>query len=353
VLSLLTFEDAPPVDRSRRLDPLALGLATSGCVAALFGASELLTHRFLNAVTFAPLIAGLGLILALLVAEYRGRCALLDVRPLVSTLPVTGILVAICAAAASVSAIVLSGAVLAPQHSPLHLGLLYLPEFGGAAISTLVFGVLFRTRALHYFVLAGLILLSAGVIVIGRTIPPSTALALVGSGLIGLGVGSSVTPAIFIVGFSVRSNNLQRVFAIVYFLRAVAAFVIAPVMLHFALTVGGSLRSGTTTALWICFGVSAGGALLGIGLYALGRVRPATPAFDSWLAGKGPAWASPPLLAAIREATPQAGAPGKLTVMPMDHVGTAPASGRPPGAPTALVDDAAQMQREAKERGAR
>jgi hypothetical protein len=48
MLSLLTFEDVPPVDRSRRLDPLALGLAASGCVAAFFGASELLTHRFLD-----------------------------------------------------------------------------------------------------------------------------------------------------------------------------------------------------------------------------------------------------------------------------------------------------------------
>ncbi|MGO9958900.1 MAG: hypothetical protein ACLP50_23545 [Solirubrobacteraceae bacterium] len=43
----------------------------------------------------------------------------------------SGILVAIRVAAASVSAIVISGAVLAPHHSPLHLGLLYLPEFGG------------------------------------------------------------------------------------------------------------------------------------------------------------------------------------------------------------------------------
>ena len=352
VLSLLTFEDVPPADRKSPLDPLALGLATSGCVAAFFGASELLTHRFLDPVTFVPLIAGLLLILALLAAEYRGSCALLNVRPLVSTLPTTGILVAICAAGASVSAIVLSGAVLAPHHSPLHLGLLYLPLFGGAAISALVFGVVFRTRALHYFILAGLILLSAGVIVIGRTMPPSTAAALVGSGLIGVGVGSSVTPALFLVGFSLRNTNLQRVFAIVELLRAVAAFMVAPVLLHFALTVGGSLSSGTTTALWICFGLSAGGALLGISLYVLARLRPPTPAFDSWLAGKGPAWDSPPLLAAIREATPEAGAPGRLTLAPTAHDGAAPVSARPSGVPTARVNDTAQMPREANERRA-
>ena len=352
VLSLLTFEDVPPADRRRPLDPVALGLATSGCVAAFFGASELLTHRFLDPVTFVPLIGGLLLILALLAAEYRGRCALLSVRPLVSTLPTAGILVAICAAAASVSAVVLSGAALAPHHSPLHLGLLYLPLFGGAAISALVFGVVFRTRALHYFILAGLILLSAGVIVIGRTIPPSTAAVLVGSGLIGVGVGSAVTPALFLVGYSLRNTNLQRVFAIVELLRAVAAFMVAPVLLHFALTVGGSLSSGATIALWICFGISAGGALLATGLYALGRLRPPTPAFDNWLAGKGPAWESPPLLAAIREATPEAGATERLTLVPTAPRDAPPMTGRPSGAPTARVDDTAQTPREANERRA-
>jgi hypothetical protein len=128
-------------------------------------------------------------------------------------------------------------------------------------------------RALHYFVLAGMVLLSAGIIVIGRIIPPTAVLTLVGSGLIGVGVGSSVTPALYLVGFSVRSSGLQRVFAIVELLRAVAVFLIAPVLLHVAVTVGSSLSTGTTIALWIAFGLSVGGALTGVGLYALGRVR--------------------------------------------------------------------------------
>ena len=309
VLSLVTFVDAPPADRSGPVDPLALGLAAGGCVAAFFGASELTTHRFLDPLTLGPLIGGVVLIVLLLVAEYRGRCRLLQIRPLVSTLPTTGILVAMCAAAASVSAILLSGTVLPQRYGPLHVGLLYLPEFGGAVISAIVFGAVFRRRALHYFVLAGMILLSAGIIVIGRIIPPTNALTLVGSGLIGIGVGSAVTPALYLVGFSVRSSGVQRVFAIVELLRAVAAFMIAPILLHVALTVGSSLNAGTTTALWIAFGLSAGGALAGVCLYALGRVRPPTPAFERWLAGEGPAWESPPLLAAVRRPSPAVVAP--------------------------------------------
>jgi hypothetical protein len=303
VLSVLTFQDAPPVDPRRRWDPLALGLAATGCAAAFFGASELLTHAFLDAITFVPLIGGLALIITLLIAEYRGRCSLLNVRPLVSTLPATGILVAICAAAASVSAITLSGVLLAHRFAPLHAGLLYLPEFAGAALSAIVFGFVFRTRGLHYQVLAGMIFLSVGIVVIGRVLPPTDALALTGSGLIGLGVGSSVVPALFIAGFSLPNSNLQRVFAIIELLRAVAAFMIAPLLLHLAFTVGHSLSTGTTIALWICFGISAGGALAGVCLYALGGVRPPAPSLERWFGGREPGWYSPPLLARIRRQT--------------------------------------------------
>ena len=303
MLSILTFQDAPPVDPRRRWDPLALGLAASGCAAAFFGASELLTHRFLDSVVFVPLIGGLALIIALLLAEYRGRCSLLNVRPLVSTLPGTGILVAICAAAASVSAIALSSVLLAHRYAPLHAGLLYLPEFAAAALSAIVFGFVFRTRGLHYQVLAGMVFISAGIVVIGRVLPPTDALTLTGSGLIGLGVGSSVVPALFIAGYSLPNSNLQRVFAIIELLRALAAFMIAPLMLHLAFTVGHSLSTGTTIALWICFGISTGGAIAGVCLYALGGVRPPAPSLERWFSGKEPGWYSPPLLARIRRQT--------------------------------------------------
>ena len=44
ILSLLTFEDAPPADPDSPRDLPAIALAAVGCVAAFFGASELLTH---------------------------------------------------------------------------------------------------------------------------------------------------------------------------------------------------------------------------------------------------------------------------------------------------------------------
>jgi hypothetical protein len=99
------------------------------------------------------------------------------------------------------------------------------------------------------------------------------------------------------------SANLQRVFAIVELLRAVAAFMVAPIFVHFAANVGSNADAGTGIALWIGLGLAIGGAMIGVALYALGGARPQTPHLDRFLAGESPAWYSPPLLAAVRGGT--------------------------------------------------
>ena len=101
VLTVLTFEDAPPANRTAPIDPLAIALAGAGSVAAFFGASELLTHEFLSPITFIPLIGGLALIVVLIVYQFRAKRPLLTIRSmLTSTMPVAGIVVALFAAAA-------------------------------------------------------------------------------------------------------------------------------------------------------------------------------------------------------------------------------------------------------------
>ena len=300
LLSLLTFEDAPPADRSAPWDGWAVGLAAAGSLAAFWGAAELTTHRFLDPVAVVPLLGGLALIVILWIYQYRGRRTLLTLRPLASTIPLTGIVLAVCAAAASVSAIALTSVVLAPHYTPLHLGLLYLPELGGAVITAIAFGAVFSTRFIHYYALAGMVFLALGILVIRSAVPPTTGLALAGSALIGVGVGASVTPALFLAGFSLRSASIQRVFAILELLRAMAAFMIAPILLHFATTLTGLPTPAMSTALWVCFGLAAGGALVGVLLYLLGGARPVAPSLTRFLGGGEPGWDSPPLLAAIR-----------------------------------------------------
>jgi nucleotide-binding universal stress UspA family protein/MFS family permease len=304
VLSLLTFQDAPPADRGAPRDPAAIGLAACGSVAAFWGAAELLTHRFLDPAAVVPLLGGLALIIVLWVYQYRARHPLLTLRMLNSTVPVAGLVVAICAAAAATSALALTETVLAPHYSPLHLGMLYIPELGGAVITAIVFGVVISTRLVHYYTLAGMACLAAGIAVLRVAIPPTPALTLLGSGLVGVGIGASVFPALFLVGFSLRSASIQRVFAVLELLRAMAAFLIAPILLHFATTLTGLPTPAMNTALWICFALAAGGAVAGVLLYQLAGLRPPRPALQRWMDTGEPAWESPPLLAAIRHRTP-------------------------------------------------
>ena len=117
--------------------------------------------------------------------------------------------------------------------------------------------------------------LIAGILVLLSQLPPTSLRMAIGSGLVGLGVGGSVAPALFIAGFSLRNNALQRVFAIIELLRGVAAFAVGPVLVHVATTVGASPEAGTRTALWICFGIASAGTLFAVSLYVLGGVRPA------------------------------------------------------------------------------
>ncbi len=298
---VLTFEDAPPANPDSPRDLPAIGLAAVGCVAAFFGASELTSHAFLDPETIVPLLGGLATIVALVTYQYRAKRPLLTIRTMLSSaIPVAGITVALFAAAASVSATVLTAGVLTGHYSPVHIGVLYLPELGGAVISAIVLGAVIRRRAMHYLPLAGMILLAAGIATFRFEVPSSEALTLVGSGLTGLGLGATVAPALFVAGFSLPAANLQRVFAIVELLRAVAAFMVAPIFIHFAATASGGLDAGTATALWIGLGLALCGGALGVAIYALSGARPQRPNLDLFLAGTTPAWESPPLLAAVR-----------------------------------------------------
>jgi MFS family permease len=305
VLSVLTFEDAPPADPTAPKDPGAIALAALGAGAGFFGASELLTHPFLNPLTILPLFGGLTLIVILIVSQSLRTRPLLTIRSmLTSTIPVAGIVIALFAAAASVSATELTANMLATRYAPLHVGLLYLPEFAGAVVTAIALGVVLNRRALQYLPLVGMGFLAAGILVFRIELPPTPALTLIGSGLTGIGLGATVAPALFVAGFALQAANLQRVFAIVELLRAVAAFMIAPVFAHFAATVGSGQFGGTGIALWIGAGLAVTGAGIAVALYLLGGARPEAPDIELFLSGEAPGFPSPRLLARVRARAP-------------------------------------------------
>ncbi len=309
LLAVLTFEDSPPANPDSPRDLLAIGLATFGCVAAFFGVSELTSHSFSDPVTIVPLILGLAAIVTLIVYQFRAPRPLLTVRPLLtSSIPVAGIVVALFAAAASVSSTALTIDVLSPHYSPVRIGLLYLPELLGAVITALVLGRVISRRSLHYLPWVGLVALAGGIAVFRIEVPPSQALTLVGSTLTGLGLGATVAPALFVAGFSLTAASLQRVFAIVELLRAVAAFMVAPIFVYFASTVSSNLDTGTSIALWIGLAIAISGIVVSVGIYLLSGARPQRPDLDLFLEGTKSAWYSPPLLARVW--------PGKAMAIP-------------------------------------
>jgi MFS family permease/nucleotide-binding universal stress UspA family protein len=316
IMAALTFEDAPPADLDAPRDLLAIGLATVGCTAAFVGAAQLTTHGISDLAASVPMFGGLALIVVLIVYQFRARRPLLIVRTMMtSAIPVAGVGVALFAAAASIAATALTANVLLQSFSPVQVGLLYLPELGGAVVMAFVFGSVITRRAMHYLPLVGMALLAAGIVVFWFALPASVPLALVGSALTGLALGATVAPALFVAGFSLESSSLQRVFAIIELLRAVAAFMVAPILAHIADALPGDLAAGTGVTLWVGFALAIGGALFGVAIYLLSGARPQAPNLDEFLDGESPAWYSPPLLARLRSGLPSPPAIDRAEVM--------------------------------------
>jgi hypothetical protein len=179
---------------------------------------------------------------------------------------------------------------------------LFWPFFGGAVLTAVIFGLALRTRMLVALVFTGLSVLVGGIAVATGVAHGPHSLVAVGSGMIGIGVGAAVAPALFVAGYSVAVQNIQRVLALVELLRAVAAFMTAPVLLHLALTTNGGVKGdGINTALWVCLAIAGTGLLLSAYVFVLGRARLQRPDIESWQEGDGPAWYSPPLGAGIRD----------------------------------------------------
>jgi MFS family permease len=299
-LSLLTFTDSPPQEPEAPRDWWAITLAGLGCAAAFFGASELQTHPMISLVTLAPLVGGAVLLITLVLHQVTARDPLMPMAQLLTTFCVPAVVIAMAAGAASIPLIELAQAALMGSVSPAHLGVLLLPFFGGALFTAFLFGVLVRTRWFPLLAWSGLIAVAGGAAVLTGMGSGPHALVLVGSGLVGLGVGSSVAPALFSVGFTLHAGQLPRVFAMLELLRGAAAFAAGPIIMHLADTVGSSPGAGLRDAAWVCFAIVCAGALVSLYIFILGRGRLQAPDIAHWEETGEPAWYSPPLFAGIR-----------------------------------------------------
>ncbi len=306
ILSLLTFEDAPPQAPEAPRDWPAILLAGLGCAAAFFGASELQTHPMVSLVVLAPLVSGVVLIGILILHQVTKRDPLMPMAQLATTFCIPAVVIAMAAGAGSIPLIELAQTALGAKVTPIHLGALLLPFLGGALFAALLFGALIRTRYVPLLAWSGLVAIAGGAVILTGVATGPQALVIVGSGLVGIGVGASVAPALFAVGFTLNAGQLPRVFAMLELLRGAAAFATGPIILHVAATVSPSPAVGIRDAAWLCFAIVCAGALISIYIFILGRGRLQVPDIAKWEDTGEPAWYSPPLFAGIRS-------PGVLT----------------------------------------
>lgn len=287
IQSLLTYEDEEPKDPSAPWDFVALGLSAAGCGASFYGAARLQDAGPVPG-SLAPLLAGIALIVVLVIYEYRIRRPLMPLKALATAFPVGGIVAAMSASAAGFGLMELVLESL-KNANPVRTGVLFLPEFGAAVLTAVLFGVLFRTRFTPLLAISGLVVLTATAAVLTAVGTGSSAVVAVSAGLMGFGVAASVSPAMFVAGFSLRSAQIQRVFALIELLRGVTAFLIAPILLYLAIAVSPQ------TAIWTCLAIAAVGGVVSAALFLLSGGRLQTPDLQRWESGE-PAWDSPPLL---------------------------------------------------------
>jgi MFS family permease len=295
LFAVLTYEETDPQDPDAPWDWLAVALAGGGCVAAFLGAAELEIHKHATTLALALLFPGVAAVLVLIVYQYVKENPLIPVEQLATTFPVIGILVALVASASAFGLMDISLTAL-EQRNPTHVALLFLPELGAAVVTAAIFGAIFRTRLVPVYAITGLAVLSVGAAVLTGVATGSDLRIAIGAGVLGLGVGSAVSPGLFIAGFSLSSAQIQRVFALIELLRGVTAFVFGPIALYLAGIFSPVKSVGFAHVAWLCFGLCIGGVVVAIFLFRAGAARLQPPDLERWQEDGEPAWESPPLL---------------------------------------------------------
>ncbi len=121
-----------------------------------------------------------------------------------------------------------------------------------------------------------------------------------------------MSPALFMVGFSIRSSQLQRVFAPIKPTRGATASLVGPMLTFVATSVASTPAAGTAVALWICLGIASAGFIGGTVFYIAGKGALEAPALRQWRGEDNPAPRSPPMFSRLRRSCPsRSGLPTK------------------------------------------
>lgn len=303
-IGALTFESNEPYAKGARFDWLAIPLAFGTAFLPFFGVSWLSRGSVSDPEFLVPVIVGLLIGGVLLVGQYKKTNALMPVRPITNTLPVTGTIGAMIAGAAFTTLLELTEVYLldVPGYSPVKAGALIAPMILGVIVSSVVFKQLLTTRWMPVLALSGLLSIAVGAaLLLAVSVSNASIVVPIAVLFLGYGAGAGVTPALFLAGFSVSSTQLGPTFALVELLRSEAAFLIGPILVYLAMTTGTDFADGFKLSVLITLLLIVVGALLLIGLWMLGGARLHPPDLKSWAAGTSTAFRSPQIAARVRK----------------------------------------------------
>lgn len=305
-LAILTLPDKDPQNPDLRFDLTGIVLGLGATALPFWGVGELTGNGFTSFFFMVPLTVGLACFVTLLVVEYHKEEPLSPVKQMWHTFPIIGTLTAMVGGATFVTFVTLGQQLLrdVAGWSPLATGLVFWPQVVGAVITAAVLGLLLRTRFLPILIVAGMLcLLGGGGFLL--LLPPSAgtrATMLGAAALLGLGAGATVSPGLYLAGFSLPSKQVGRIFALVELVRSVADFILAPIMVQIARVASGAhhpTAAGIREAIWITMYITIALTIGGVALYLLGGAGLPRPDLEGWIEKNRPAIGSPKLVQAL------------------------------------------------------
>jgi MFS family permease len=297
-----------PGNPDHRLDKSAVALSVGATVLPFFAVSQLDAADFFSAQVLVPLLVGLGFLIALLLVEFHRARPLMPIPILVHTFSVCGVVAAMAAGAGFVGLVSLVRVFLteAQKSPPLSAGLLFWPQILGLVVACVLYWKLFHTRYIPVLVLVGMLVLMAGAALLTTvTVSTGPTLILIATGALGFGAGAAVSPGLFIAAMSAPSAQLGPAFALIELLRAEAAFMLSPVLVHVATTAGGGkspagLAHGVSIGTWAVLGLIGLATVVVLTVFVLGGVRLHRPDLRAWLDEGDEAFHSPVLASLMR-----------------------------------------------------
>lgn len=307
LFALAIIPDEDPKQPDLRFDWPALLLALGGTFLPFGGVALLSSVGFGAPIVLVPLIVGIACFVALLLIEYHAEEPLAPVEKMWNTLPVIGTLIATFGGGVFVTLMRLTVTWYQKvgHLTPPGTGTMFWPQLAAVCVAAVLLGLVFNTRYLPVLVLVGmLVLCGGGALLLIADGPRNHGLLMIAVALLGFGAGTTVSPGLFLGGFSLPSAVLGRIVALIELVRSVGDFLIAPVMAKLAALFSRPEMidtAGIHAAVAISVAAAAGTTLLCLLIYATSGLRLPRPDLECWLEKDGTALDSPPLFARWRK----------------------------------------------------